>query len=378
MNVKYTGPCKDYSGYGEACRHDVAALLSVGVDVSTQVPRYSLEISDYGKIGQKVTPCENKVIEYKYKIIHTTPNVYKQFIEPDKYNIGRVFWETDKLPLDFAINCQLLDEIWTGSKYNAEAIRNAGVTKPIHIIPEAIDTDIDEYQPYIVANQQDFKFYSIFEWTERKNPQALLTAFWQEFKPEEKVSLTVKTYIDNFTPDKRADIMQLYKMVKKKARLDIYPATYMYRNLMDRHQLYRFHTTFDCFVSAHRGEGWGIPQVEAMLTGHAIISTNCGGVHEYLANKTNSLLIPYSMENVDNNRNQAWYTRDQKWASIDILELRNAMRWCYENQDQCRKIGELARALVVDKFSLRAVGQKMLDRLKDIDAGKVSTNYENT
>ncbi len=51
--------------------------------------------------------------------------------------------------------------------------------------------------------------------------------------------------------------------------------------------------TFDCFVSAHRGEGWGVPQMEAMLMGKPIISTSCGGIHEHLKDKEDALLLPF-------------------------------------------------------------------------------------
>lgn len=368
MKVCYSGPLYDYSGYGEANRHDVGALIAAGVDVTAQIPRYSLEISEYGKLGQLAQSIENKKIGYKIKIIHTTPNVYKQFYEPGVYHIGRVFWETNKLPPDFAQNCQYVDEIWTGSEFNAQAIRNAGVEKPIHIIPEAIDTEVDEeLKPYIIENANSFKFYSIFEWTERKNPVALLQAYWQEFKPDENVSLTIKTYVDNFTPDKRQEVMNNIKQVKKRLALDFYAPVFVFRNLMDRRQIYRFHKTFDCFVSAHRGEGWGIPQMEAMLMEKPVISTNCGGIHEYLTDKKEAMLIPYKLiPIVQNTRNQQWYCRDQQWADVDISELQKAMRWVFEHQDQAKAMGISGKSVVDNSFSLIAVGSKMKQRLIEI------------
>jgi hypothetical protein len=77
------------------------------------------------------------------------------------------------LPQDFAEPCKDLDEIWTGSQFNADAIRRAGVDVPIYVIPEAIDIEVGEVKPYKIE-VPGFKFYSIFEWTERKNPRELL------------------------------------------------------------------------------------------------------------------------------------------------------------------------------------------------------------
>lgn len=367
MKVKYCGPAKDYSGYGEANRHDIAALVDAGVDVTTQLPAYCLEVSDFGRVGDIAIQRENLPLGYWVKILHTTPNVYKQFMEPEKYHIGRVFWETDKLPLEFATNVQLMDEIWTGSIYNARAIRNAGVTKPIYIVPEAVDVDLSpKIAPFIVPNQDDYKFYSIFEWTERKNPQALLEAFWREFEGVKGVSLTIKTYVDNFTPGKKDEIKNSIRMIKKKLNLNSYAPVWLAMRLMDRHQIYRFHKTFDCFVSSHRGEGWGIPQMEALLSEKPVISTNAGGIHEYLTDKQSALLIPYKMVKVENSRNKQWYTPDQQWAEVDIDELRKAMRWAYENQEKAKQIGLNGKKVVEDTFSLKEVGRKMKSRLAEI------------
>ena len=133
MNIKYCGPSLDYSGYGEANRHDIAALMSAGVDVSVELTRHCLEISDFGQLGKKIQDATNKGIDYKVKILHVTPNIYGRFIEPGKYHIGRVIWETDKLPPDFVAGCQLVDEIWTASEYNKQAIINSGINLTVDL-----------------------------------------------------------------------------------------------------------------------------------------------------------------------------------------------------------------------------------------------------
>lgn len=375
MKVKYTGPAKDYSGYGEAVRHDIGALNAAGVQLTTQIPIYVPELSDYGELGDLAVSCEGKELGYRIKIIHTTPNVYGMFYEPEKYLIGRAFWETDKVPLDFAINLQKVDEIWTGSEFNKQAMINAGVTKDIYIIPEAIDARISpaQFDPYITENKDDYKFYSIFEWTERKNPLALLEAYWREFENTEGVSLTLKTYQVSFGPDKREGIDQQIRKLKARLNLKRFAPIYMYRQLMDRRQVYRFHKSFDCFVSAHRGEGWGIPQMEALLMEKPVISTNLGGIHEYLTHKKDALLVDYTMVPVDNmGYNGQWYTPDQKWGAINIDSLRKNMRWVFENQSKAEAIGKAGRKLVASRFDMPVVGAIMLNRLKTITNGFVT------
>lgn len=366
MNLKYTGALKDYSGYGEAGRNDVLALLSAGVGVTAEIPKYVLEIADFGATGQKCYDCENKPLDYRIKVLHVTPNTYPAFYEAGKYHIGRVIWETDKLPDDFARNAQMCDEIWTASEFNKKAIEKSGVTKPVYIIPEAIPYQDLDVKPYLTVNSKDFKFYSIFEWTERKNPLALLEAFWTEFKDEE-VSLTIKTYLDNFKPEKRKEIENEISRLKSKLGLVKAPKLYLFTNLLDRHQIYRFHKTFDCFVSTHRGEGWGIPQMEAMIMEKPIISTNCGGIHDFL-NKDVAYLLDCNLISLkENSRNKQWYTPDQKWADVKVDDVRKAMREVFNNQDKAKEVGKKARAFVLKNFEVTEVGKLMYDRLLKIE-----------
>lgn len=369
IGVKYVGAAIDVSGYGEAVRHDIAALIDAGVEITTEIPRFSPEISDFGRLSDLATERDGKRIDYKIKIIHVTPNILGKYIEPGKYHIMRMIWETTKLPPDFAEPLKRVDEIWTASEYTKQAIINSGVDKPIFIIPEAIDTSVDySGLPTYTSGQEDkYRFYSIFEFTERKNPRALLEAFWTEFRNDEKVSLTIKTFVDSYHPNKRYEILNQMRNLKNELNFKWFAPVYIFNRLLDRYQMYRFHKSFDCFVSAHRGEGWGIPQMEAMLVGNPIISTNCGGIHEYLTNDDHAKLIPYkSVPIKGNNRNQQWYLPDQNWAEIDSNKLRKAMREVYENQQQARNMGSRAQSYIKDKFSIPAVGKYMRKRLEEI------------
>lgn len=376
MNIKYCGPGLDYSGYGEANRHDIAALVAAGVDVSVELTRHCLEISEFGRLGQLVQSRANLQQPFEIKIIHTTPNIYGRYIEHGKYHIGRLIWETDKLPPDFAAGANMMDEIWTGSKACAKAIANSGVTKPVFVIPEAIDTDVPLIEPFEIDDKSGFYFYSIFEWTERKNPVALLRAFWQEFEDTEGVSLVIKTYIDNFTPDKKNELRNAIAQIKSRTDVKRFAPVHISNTLMTRKQVYKFHQSFDCFVSTHRGEGWGVPQMEAMLLGKPIISTKFGGIHEWLHDKEDAFLVSYKMiPLISNSRNQQWYRPDQNWADVDIAEFRKVMRFVYENQAQAREVGQAGKSQVISKFALPEVGKIMLDRLNQI---KPLDNHQTT
>lgn len=378
MNVCYFGPLLDHSGYGEANRHAAAALDAAGVHVIGRSVRYTIDNSDFGTLGATIKRLLANEGDYRIKILHTTPDQYPRHMEPGKYHIGHFFWETTIVPEEFAEGLAQVDEIWTGSQANVEAIRAAGVETPVFVYPQAIETARDAVEPYELPGFNGFLFYSIFEWTDRKNPQALLRAYWSQFSAENNVGLLLKTYFKNFTFVNKRMIREQINDLKRRfveetgANPNELPPVYLYSELMDRRQIQRLHTTGDVFVSAHRGEGWGIPQVEAMLAGHPIISTNYGGVHEYLTEGENAWLMAYELTKVRGmTHSSRWYGGDQKWAEVDAAELQRAMHYAWKHRDNVVKlVGDRARKFVEDNFNLETVGRLMAERLKAIEEGE--------
>lgn len=368
MTICYLGPLRDYSGYGEANRHAVAALDAAHIEVVAKLVSYASESADFGTMGQVVSRLLENHGDYRIKILHTTPNEYRKYMEEGKYHIGHFFWETDRVPEEFAESLKLMDEIWTGSEANKQAIINAGVDKPVYIFPQAIETERTWPEPYVLPEFEGYLFYSIFEWTDRKNPQALLNAYWNEFQHGEKVGLLIKSYFRNFSLQSKRMIRNEIRSLKLKSGLHDFPPVFLYTELMDRQQVERLHMTGDCFVSAHRGEGWGVPQVEAMLAGKPIISTNYGGVHEYLGDKHNALLPPAEMIPVKGmTHSPVWYASNQNWADVDPRSLRNALRFAYENKKEMDKIAQRGQDFVKENLNLKNVGKAMALRLKQIE-----------
>lgn len=368
MNVAYLGPLKDYSGYGEANRHAVAALHAAGITVMGKLVTYSQESADFGSLGKLINQiCETEG-NYRIKILHTTPDQFQKHMEQGVYHIGHFFWETNRLPQDFVDGLNLMDEIWTGSEANQAAIKDSGVVKPVYIFPQAIETNRVWPKPYEIPEFNGYLFYSIFEWTDRKNPAALLNAFWQEFDGVADVGLIIKTYFRNFTLGNRRMIKNQIQVLKSRSGVENPPPVFLYLDLMDRQQIMRLHKTGDCYVSAHRGEGWGVPQVEASLAGRPIISTAYGGVHEYYTHGENAILLPYQMVKLRGmSHSSHWYDSSQNWADVDIPSLRGAMRYAYSHQDLMQQKAEAAREFVVDRFNLERVGNEMANRLRKIN-----------
>lgn len=369
--VKYLGPYGDHSGYGEATRNAIFALKTANVDVITEKVGFTGKKFEAGITHEVSQSLEKKSGVYKIKILHVTPDLYPNYIEKGKHNIGHLFWETDKLPASWVAPCNKMDELWTGTLYNATVIKNSGVTVPIYVFPQSCDTNINTSRPFKLPGERRLTFYSIFEWNERKNPKALLEAYWKEFKNEKDVCLLLKVHKGDYEEEGfrqiRSDIMSW----RASLGFDTYPDVFLCTRLLSRDEMQRLHATGDCFISAHRGEGWGLPQVEATMANKPIISVRYGGVHEYLKSH-NLFSVEYALVPVVKYFNK-YYEPGMLWAEANEESLRKKMRQVhriYTNPKTRRLLGlksSSSKKIVKAQFSYEVVGQQMAYRLGEID-----------
>jgi glycosyltransferase involved in cell wall biosynthesis len=57
-------------------------------------------------------------------------------------------------------------------------------------------------------------------------------------------------------------------------------------------EMAHFYDTCDIFVFASHREGFGLPPLEAMASGCAVVTTDCGGVSDYARDNENCLVVP--------------------------------------------------------------------------------------
>lgn len=366
--VNYTGNWGDYSGYASANRAFITALYTVGIDVTTSMVKQVVEDTNLGWEFDLCKSLENRSVPYKIKIIHLTPDIYPNYMEPGIYHIGHLFWETTKLPEVWIKPINKMNEIWTSSEAMAKVFRASGVKIPIYWFPQPINIyDADRnFGKYEVQNHKGFMFYSVFQWIKRKNPEALIRAYWKAFQGINNVSLLLKTYRVNYSEPEFDRIIEEIKDLRLKQVQTHYPKILLVKRLMTRNNLMRLHATGECYVSADRGEGWNRVVHEAMLMGKPVISTARGGIHEYLNNDL-YYRVPSSYVDVSPESWISWYQKEQQWAEVDSETLIKTMRYVFYNQDEAKQKGKKAKEFIKDNFSFIRIGQLMRERLLEIN-----------
>jgi glycosyltransferase involved in cell wall biosynthesis len=367
LKVIYTGAIFDISGYSVAARNNIMALDTAGVTVEVVPLSFEKFKTSTGKLESRIRNMISRTPTAGVQIIHTVPTMFDKFLSLGKYNIGYTTWETNRLPKHWVHLINQLDEVWVPSKYNLEVFQNSGVTIPVEVIPHPLDRENleqDVSRDNISGiNANDYIFYSIFQWHARKNPLALLKAYLTEFQQHENVCLMLKTYLmDPSNAAEKEQIKTVIQSIKDKLHLESYPRILLISDLLTQSQVNSLHYTANCYVSAHRSEGFGVPICTAMLAGRPVIATDYSGSQEFLSEDTG---FPVSCQ-LTPVYDMPWetYTGDQVWSDINIMDLRAKMRFVFENRHLARNKGLRGQRFVEENLSWSKIGLLMRNRLE--------------
>jgi len=367
--IKYIAPLFDHSGYAQASRGYVTALHELGVPLTLAPISFEKYKSDLGPEYQFMYDLVDNDIDYNVVIVHTTPEFWHKFKESGRIMVGYTIWETSRLHPSWPeyINTNV-DKVLVGCEWNVGVFKDSGVTIPIGCVPHVInDVAYKDAIPYEIDGVSDdtYVFYSIFQFTERKHPTALIKAYWSAFQDNENVALILKTYRNDYSDPEKDIIRATLKRMKNDTIAKCHPPIYAVLDMLSREQILGLHKRGDCYVSLDRGEGFGLSPAEGGVIGNPIIVTGYGGVTEY-AKPDNSYLVPYVLTPVFGMPYSPWYRLDQSWAEPGVVEAANIMKHVYDHREEAKEKGRLLKEYICDNFSVKAIGNRMISEIEDI------------
>lgn len=342
------------SGYAASSRSFVESLDSQGVSVAykyiygpgTVFPVDEPEHSDSYIVNMVRSRSFGKSL---VQVVYAQGDVFER--NTGQYKIGFTMLEVDGLPKEWVRQANLMDEVWVPSSFNKETFLDSGVKVPITVVPLGVHPAY--FSNNILGKKVDncFTFLSIFEWGERKAPDLLLRAFSDEFNSNEAVSLLCK--VNNFDPSINVkDHISGLNLRKNGGRIVLAE-----NQILQRYELGVLYRSADCFVLPTRGEGWGMPILEAMACGLPVIATNWSSQADFM-NESNS--FPLDVESLIPAVAKCPYYQGFRWAQPSYEHLRYLMRWVFEHQDEARVIGLNAAKDAALRWTWQHSTQKMI------------------
>jgi glycosyltransferase involved in cell wall biosynthesis len=195
--------------------------------------------------------------------------------------------------------------------------------------------------------------FDVSSQTERKNPLGAIRAFRRAALPRGAATLVLK--YTNAEYDRDA----VRRFHEEAEGLDVT----MLDGYMSRAELAALMNVSDCYLSLHRGEGFGMTMGEAMLLGKPVIATNYSGNVDFMT-PANSYLVDYRL--VPLTKDYGPYLRGNVWADPDVPQAAAFIRAVALDRTAAVEKGRLAR---VDMETTRTpvhCGAGMRTRLETI------------
>jgi len=378
LEVHWNGHFMGYNGFDRLNRNMVFGLSNRNVKVKVDIEPYLVHIN-------KSTQAQLRSMA-NTQISPSAPKVYGTTIplamsHPGKKILYTMIETSEKVHKDYAEKLNLMGEVWVATEYGKKILSNSNVRTPIHVMP--LGVDVDRYRPSCGAINfgsatRDFKFISVFRWSYRKGFDILLRAFMEEFSENENVSLIMVSRAVQSPEEIGVDkIVQDFNDIKscvKKSPEEL-PHIALYTKPIDEKDMPKVYSSANAFVLISRGEGFGLPYIEAASCGLPVIGSNCSGQTDFLKEDNSYLVDPDGFTEAKINGNMSsmaklcYFYEGQifpNFGDAAIQKTKEHMRNVFENYNEAKIKAEKLRKLIVNNYTWGMAIDRVYNRLREI------------
>lgn len=344
-------------GYGIHANNLIKALSDKNIDLNlTKIGQ--VQVDPYFEPYYKATEARLPEFNAKNPSLFIFHDEFSNQSSGSPLAIFSVF-ETSKLkPLSKAmLNNGPADIIFTTTQQHANLLKENGITKPIHVVPEGIDDCIYNTIPatkYI--DTKKFTFITVGKHEKRKCTNETVQAFMKvaDGKPVALIAHTFNPFLNNQKDHPFKNLAcwigfdpaiygfkymgwsgKAHKFTKKET--DVY---FTAPTIQTAEMACLYHSA-NVGLQLSRGEGWDLPLTEMMACGLPTIATVCLGHSEYLMPSTDrsvpeavsELLIMANGNEVAND--EIWFKGEQgTWNTYDTNNIESKIQLVMDNQEK--------------------------------------------
>lgn len=337
------GPLLSQSGYGNHARQVFRWLLNKHPEDEIRV-----QVLPWGNTSWYVNPAaENGLIG---EIMKRTGEISKKFDvsfqiqlpnewDPGiaNFNVGiSAVVEADKCNPAWVDACNRMSTVIVPSQYCENTIRNTGDVKvPIIVIPESFTAEILEKSSSIDLDfETNFNFLLLGTMTgnnpfnDRKNIFFAVKWLCEEFANDPDVGIVVKTNVGRGTKLDWRHVEGTINKIVSEVRKGPYPKIHILHGIMSNSEvasLYRHHK-IKALVSPTRGEGFGLPLLEAAASGLPVATTGHSGHMDFMG-LGKFVKFEYDLTQIHESRcdGNIWM-QGSKWAEVRESDFKKKLR----------------------------------------------------
>ena len=388
MLVVVRGPLLSVTGYGQHTRQVWRWAKSRGWDVRAQ-------ITPWGMCTYYINPDEEngligEIMEASGALpANVKPDLSLQVQLPDEWdpdmaniNIGITAGiEADKCNPAWIEACKKMDHVIVPSTYSKLSFINGGLSKD-HItnVPESYTCTFEETSSYAEMTRRLDDLSTPFNFlifgqitngdlsTDRKNTLNMIKWICDEFKGDPEVGIVLKTNMGRLTCQDRMVTKRSIENVISKLRSGPYPRIHIVHGLNDGNEISALmrHEKIKCLCAASRGEGWGLPILDACVNSLPVLATKHSGHMDFLRN-TRFLELDYKLEKIpDSMADGRIWVEGAKWAQPSEKHFKSRIRKFRKSPNVPKQWAEEYAPSMLERYSMETISGDYNKALENI------------
>ncbi len=331
-NVLIRGPILTQSGYGVHCRQ-VFKWLKTKKNCNIYVQPTPWGINPWYVNPDELNGLVGEIMKCTREV-NIKPDISFQVQLPDEWdpqaaikNVGvTAFVECDKGNPAWLSHCNAMDHIVVPSNFVKKSMMNTGpVSTPVSVIPESFPAAFKDIEPFSLDIPTKFNFLVFGQITatdpetDRKNTLNTVKWLYEAFRKDPDVGIILKAnHGTNSKMDKKL-VKKLLKNHLSQINYNGVPKIYLLHGYLKETEIAGLYKNSDvkCLVSTTRGEGFGLPLLEAAACGLPVMATNWSAHTEFL-NHGKWLPIDYNLTTIPQARADGRiFMPGMRWADPD-------------------------------------------------------------
>jgi glycosyltransferase involved in cell wall biosynthesis/Tfp pilus assembly protein PilF len=257
-------------------------------------------------------------------------------------------WEFGSLPQAWLDNAENVDEFWVPSPLVRHMYVDSGIApEKVQVIPNGVDTQ--KFRPGVkplkLATKKKFKFLFVGGTIHRKGPDVLLEAFSKAFTAADDVCLVVK----DFGGDSCYRGQTAAEAIRALQQTPGAPEIVYLDQEIASDEMPSLYAACDCLVLPYRGEGFGMPVLEAMACGLPVVVTSQGATDSFVT-KDAGWKIPSRLQRLNGRVGEIPLVKSGWLLEPNKEQLTNILKIAAAHPMECRQRGANGRGIVERRF----------------------------